>query len=117
MTTIKQLALVFVTIAMAACGSKTVTNNVIANTQSTFKVWGNCDMCKETIEGSLKVEGVSKADWNTETKLIAVSYDTTKISLDQIKKNIALVGYDNENYKGDDKAYSELPGCCQYDRK
>ena len=74
-------------------------------------------MCKETIEGSLKVEGVTKADWSTETKMISVAYDITKITLDQIQKNIALVGYDNEKYKGDDKTYSELPECCQYDRK
>jgi mercuric ion binding protein len=74
-------------------------------------------MCKETIEGSLKVEGVTKADWSPETKMISVAYDTTKITLDQIQKNIALVGYDNEKYKGDNATYSELPECCQYDRK
>ena len=74
-------------------------------------------MCKETIEGSLKVEGISKANWSPETKMISVAYDTTKINLDQIQKNIASVGYDSEKYKGDDNAYKELPECCQYDRK
>lgn len=74
-------------------------------------------MCKETIEGSLKAEGISNSDWNKDTKMITVSYDTNKISLDQIQKSIASVGYDNEKYKGDDKAYSNLPECCQYDRK
>ena len=86
-------------------------------TSSTFKVLGNCEMCKETIEESLKIDGVTKADWNTETKMIVVNYDSTKINLDKIQKNIATVGYDNPKYKGDDKAYSELPECCQYDRK
>jgi periplasmic mercuric ion binding protein len=85
--------------------------------RSTFKIWGNCDMCKETIEGSLKKDGVEAADWNTETKIIAVTYDTTKINLDAIEKNIASVGYDNVKYKGDDKAYTELPECCKYERK
>ena len=120
----KYIIITFITLTIISCGNKaesetaetsTVVANGIAN--STFKVWGNCEMCKETIEGSLKVEGVTKADWSSETKMIAVSYDTTKISLDQIQKNIALVGYDNEKYKGDDATYSELPGCCQYDRK
>ncbi len=84
---------------------------------STFKVWGNCNTCKKAIENSLKVKGVDKADWNVKTKIITVTYDTSKITLDQIQKDIAAVGYDNEKYKGDDKAYSKLPGCCQYERK
>lgn len=120
----KFIAIAFVILAIGACGSKTDSGSTVSKTEivngvatSTFKVWGNCDMCKETIEGSLKVEGISKADWSTETKMINVSYDTTKISLDQIQKNIASVGYDNEKYKGDDKAYSGLPECCQYERK
>ena len=84
---------------------------------STFKVWGNCEMCQETIEGSLKVDGVIKSNWNTDTKIISVSYDSSKISLDQIQKNIAAAGYDNEKYKANDEAYKSLPECCQYDRK
>jgi mercuric ion binding protein len=124
MKTSQYILIAFIAFAITSCGNKaeseTVeTSTVVANglANSTFKVWGNCEMCKETIEGSLKVEGVTKADWSTETKMISVTYDTTKITLDQIQKNIALVGYDNENYKGDDKTYSELPECCQYDRK
>ena len=114
----KFIAIAFVILAIGACGSKTDSGSTVSKTEivngeaiSTFKVWGNCDMCKETIEGSLKVDGISK------TKMINVSYDTTKISLDQIQKNIASVGYDNEKYKGDDKTYSGLPECCQYERK
>jgi copper chaperone CopZ len=95
--------------------TETVVENGIAT--STFKVWGNCDMCKETIENSLKVEGVQKADWNSDTKLMKISYETSKISLDQIEKNIASVGYDNVKYKGNDDAYSSLHECCQYERK
>jgi periplasmic mercuric ion binding protein len=110
-----------------SCGNKTETtsDSTVPPATSTagsvvstsFKIWGNCEMCKETIEGSLKVEGIKKADWSPETKMIAVEFDSTKISLDQIQKNIASVGYDNEKYKGDDNAYNQLPGCCQYDRK
>jgi copper chaperone CopZ len=109
-------------LAISSCGSKetslkteTKMENGISN--STFKVWGNCEMCKETIESSLKENGIKKADWNSETKMISVSYDTSKITLDKIQKNIASVGYDNVKYKGDNDAYSSLHGCCQYDRK
>ena len=124
MKIIRYIAIVCIALAIISCGNKATTETKEATTQvvdgittSTFKVWGNCDMCKETIEGSLKVDGITKADWNTESKIMTIAYDDKKISLDQIQKNIATVGYDNEKYKGDDKAYSELPGCCQYDRK
>jgi mercuric ion binding protein len=124
MKIIKYVTLFFIAITVISCGEKVSSENnkVVMKVEngvstSTFKVWGNCDMCKETIETSLKVDGISKADWNTETKMITVSFDSTKINLDQIQKNIANVGYDNVTYKGDDKAYSELADCCQYDRK
>jgi len=120
----KFIAIAFIVLAIASCGNKTDSTVVENKTEavngvatSTFKVWGNCEMCKETIEGSLKVDGISKADWSPKTKAMVVSYDTAKISLDQIQKHIASVGYDNEKYKGDDKAYSGLPECCQYERK
>ena len=120
----KIIAIVCFALAIASCGNKTVSETKLATTEvvngiatSTFKVWGNCEMCKETIEGSLKTDGIAKADWGTESKRITVSYDTSKITLEKIQKNIASVGYDNEKYKGDDKAYSELPECCQYERK
>src|SRR3989304_5851997 len=45
----------------------------------TFKVWGNCEMCKTTIEKSLKkVVGIKSAKWNVETKMITVKFDTRR---------------------------------------
>ncbi len=85
--------------------------------EADFKVWGNCEMCKETIESSLNTEGVKSADWNTESKQIRVEYDSTKISLDAIQQRIAATGYDNIKYNGSDSAYAALPECCQYTRK
>ena len=84
---------------------------------SNFTVWGNCGMCEETIESALEMNGISNADWNSDTKIISVTYVTSKVSLDQIQKKIASVGYDNIKYKADDGIYSELHECCQYDRK
>lgn len=88
-----------------------------SNSKAEFTVWGNCGMCEETIEGSLKTEGVSDADWNMDTKIMKVEFDSTKISLDQIQKKIADVGYDNDKYKADSLTYSKLHECCQYERK
>jgi len=103
-TIVSILSILLISVSLNSCGSSS------ANTTKTFKVWGNCEMCKETIEGSLKVDGIESADWNVDSKIITVSFDDKKISL-------AAVGYDNEKYKGDDKAYNELPECCMYDRK
>ncbi len=107
--------LIFLLLFIFSCKSKEGRQE--GTTSASFKVWGNCEMCKETIEKSITVKGVSKADWNTETKQIEVFYDSTKISLDDIQKAIAAAGYDNAAYKGDDKAYHNLPECCQYERK
>ncbi len=118
----KFLFIIYTLCVFASCknheSKKDVEDEAAAGmTTATFKVWGNCDMCQETIEGSLKVDGVSKANWNTDSKIISVSYDEKKISLDQIQKDIAASGYDTEKYKGDDRAYKDLPECCQYERK
>ncbi|PBQ32775.1 ATPase [Sphingobacteriaceae bacterium] len=118
MKTIFKLNCVLISfLTLYACGEKGFNPNVTENSKVTFQVNGNCEMCKETIENSLKVEGVKDAFWDEDSKIITVSYDTTKISLDQMEKNVARVGYDNEKYKGDDKAYTDLPECCQYTRK
>jgi periplasmic mercuric ion binding protein len=111
-----------------ACKDKSMSSNHITSTNAvgaasvnatteTFKVWGNCGMCERTIEKAAKVEGVSVANWDKTTKLITVSFDTSKTSLDQIQKSIAASGYDNDKYRADDVAYNNLHGCCQYDRK
>jgi hypothetical protein len=49
--------------------------------------------------------------------MIRVVFKPAKISEDQIHQAIAAVGYDTEKYKGSDKAYKDLPECCQYERK
>ena len=83
----------------------------------TIKVWGNCESCQARIEKAARVNGVEKADWNIQTKILTLSYNPSVITPDQVQKNIAAVGHDTEKYKADDKAYNNLPGCCKYDRK
>ncbi len=83
----------------------------------TFKVWGNCGMCKRTIEKAAKGDGVEKAEWNRETKTFTLVYNPAVTTNDKIQKAIAAAGYDTEKFTGDDNAYEKLPGCCHYDRK
>lgn len=82
-----------------------------------FIVYGNCGMCKKTIENSLKkVEGVSKGDWDNETTEITVIFNPKVITLDAIKQKIADVGYDSDTHRAKDEVYNNLHGCCQYER-
>lgn len=82
----------------------------------TFKVWGNCDLCKSRIEKAAKVEGVTNADWSTKTKLLTVTFDPSKTNKDALSKKNASVGHDTEKYKATDDVYAKLPGCCHFDR-
>ncbi|MDP4184112.1 MAG: heavy-metal-associated domain-containing protein [Bacteroidota bacterium] len=107
----KRLMLIMTVILLAAG------LNLSAGTvkKASFKVNGNCGMCKTRIEKAAKsVTGVTTADWNQSTKVLAVSYNEAKTNSDQIQKAIAKVGHDTEKFKADDKTYNALPGCCKY---
>ncbi|MUP39403.1 heavy-metal-associated domain-containing protein [Labilibaculum euxinus] len=82
-----------------------------------FKVFGNCGMCENRIEkAALAVDGVSLADWNKETKMIDVAFDTTKTDIHKVHMAIADAGHDTEMHTAKDEIYNKLPGCCKYDR-
>ncbi|MCY7422753.1 MAG: hypothetical protein LH478_13540 [Chitinophagaceae bacterium] len=96
----------------------------VANAQSTKKlsketiqVWGNCEMCKSGIEKAAKNAGATSADWNVDTKMLAVTFPTEKISLTTIEEKVAAVGHDTKNYTAPAAAYIALAGCCKYERK
>ncbi len=82
----------------------------------TFKVYGNCTQCKERIEMALKVIKVYSANWNIDTKMLTVSYDSTKLSKTKISKKLALAGHDTEEFQADDNMYNSLLKCCYYER-
>lgn len=82
----------------------------------TFKVLGNCGMCRKTIESAALNAGASQASWDVETDLLTVVYDPVRTSSDAIQKAVALAGYDNAGYKAPDEAYNKLHACCHYDR-
>ena len=82
-----------------------------------FKVYGNCKMCKATIEGALKTkDGVLSKQWDKNTKILTVTYEPSKITIQQIGKKVADAGYDNEYAKAPDSTYNSLHSCCQYKR-
>jgi periplasmic mercuric ion binding protein len=101
--------LLFISLTGFAQKSKTTSENI--------KVWGNCGMCKKTIETAAKSVGATEANWNEETKILAVSYNPSKADNKKIQKAIAAVGYDTQDFTAPDDAYFNLHECCQYDRK
>ena len=92
-------------------------NMKMASSQTeTFKVWGNCEMCKTRIEKAVKEEGATSATWDVKTKMLTVAFDPSKSSVDAFGKKLAMVGHDTEKYKSDEKTYNALPDCCKYER-
>jgi periplasmic mercuric ion binding protein len=94
--------------------SSTVYSQSVTTKTETIKVSGNCDMCKARIEKAAKVDGVSKAEWNKETKMLALTFDPSKTNTEAIGKKVAAAGHDTEKVKAEAKAYDKLPGCCKY---
>jgi periplasmic mercuric ion binding protein len=110
-------AVLLITTISSNLTAQTTTGSSDKQKTETFKVWGNCDMCKNRIEKAVKSEGASTADWNTKTKLLTVTFDPSKTSVDAFSKKLASAGHDTEKYKADDKAYKALDECCRYERK
>jgi hypothetical protein len=110
----KSIILLAAVILLSTTACQSQINN--AKTE-TVKVYGNCGMCETTIEKAANKKKISKADWNEETKMASITYDSKKTTLDAVLKNIALAGYDNQSFLAPDAAYDKLPGCCKYDRE
>ena len=98
----------------------TLTNSVaqIKNAKTeTVKIYGNCDMCKNTIEKAGNKKKASKVDWNKDSKVATLTFNSKTTNEDEILKRIALAGYDNEKFLAPNDAYAKLPECCKYERK
>ncbi len=98
----------------------TLTTLSIAQTKeekASFKVFGVCGMCKTRIETALKIDGISAATWNPDSKMLKVKFQPEKISIDSIHKLINIQGYDTYKYKGSKEAHDLLPKCCQSEKE
>lgn len=73
-----------------------------------------CEMCKKKIEKKvIAVKGVKNAVLDLKTKIVKVKYDAQKTQVNAIKMAITQAGYDADEMKADEKAYSELKECCK----
>ena len=74
-------------------------------------------MCVERIEKAANsIDGVTKSEWNKNTKMMKVTFEASKTDMHKIQKAIAAVGHDTKEFKAKNKDYNNLPSCCQYDR-
>jgi copper chaperone CopZ len=112
MKTLKNV-IIFITFVLAATSLYSQTPDKSEKTEK-VKVSGQCGMCESRIEKAATIEGVVNADWSDETKILTITYNSTKTSKSEILKNVAAAGHDNEAFKADPEAYKSLPGCCKY---
>jgi len=109
MKTLKISCLAIASLAMVSfAGAQTKTE--------TFKVLGNCGMCKSKIEKAATEAGAKKATWDVESKVLTVTYKSSSTNTAKIQEKIAQSGYDNAGAKASDESYNKLHGCCKYDR-
>jgi copper chaperone CopZ len=108
----KILVAITVLLSFAPCDAQ-IKN---ATTES-VKIYGNCGMCKAKIEKIGNLKNSANVDWNADTKMAVLTYDPKMTNKDEILKRIALAGYDSDKFLAPDAVYSNLPGCCQYNRE
>ena len=109
----KTVKIIIVALLAIALGSYSYAQTSTSKTE-TIKVSGNCEMCKARIEKAAKLDGVSKAEWSTKTKMLSVTFDPAKTNMEQVGKKVAAAGHDTEKVKATDAVYDKLPGCCKY---
>tara|TARA_B100000965_G_scaffold323853_1_gene285667 strand:+ start:122 stop:466 length:345 start_codon:yes stop_codon:yes gene_type:complete len=87
------------------------------SSKAQFVVLGECEMCKDRIQrATYKIKGVKYSSWSIPKNKLSIIYNSNKVSLLDIKKQIAEVGHDTDESKATDEAYENLHHCCKYDR-
>ena len=84
--------------------------------EETVHIYGNCSICKSTIESAANVKDVVQVEWNKDTKMAVLTYDEKQTNQDEILKRIGLAGYDSDKFLAPDNVYAKLETCCQYGR-
>lgn len=107
----KTLAAMILPFSFSSCNAQ-IKN---AKTEN-LKIYGNCEMCEKTIETAGNVKKVVTVEWNKDSKMAIITYDSIKTSQDEILKRIALAGYESDKFLAPDDVYSKRAGCCQYER-
>jgi cation transport ATPase len=106
------MMLLFVTLSTSAQEKKN------KNAKYNFEVNGNCEMCKKRIEkAAFSIKGVKSAEWHTDDHMLHLIINEEKCAILDVKKAIASVGHDTDEFKATQDVYDNLHGCCKYERK
>lgn len=106
------LAVLFTIAASTAFGQCTTEKD-----SNKFLVAGECGMCETRIEAAAKeVEGVTGAEWDKETKMLALAFKSADPDVTAVHKAVAAAGHDTKLVKAEDAVYDKLPECCKYER-
>jgi mercuric ion binding protein len=75
-----------------------------------------CEMCEETLEKAMAYEkGVKESALDVNSKILTVTFDPKKTSLEKIRLAITKTGYDADGMPADKNAYENLNACCKKD--
>lgn len=109
MKSIQYILLLVILLAVSSLNAQMKTDS--------FIVCGTNDpISKSSIEKAGTKNKAYSLQWNAGTKMAYLKYDIDKISPEQVKKLIALAGYDNDTYLAPDEVYAKLPEGCRYER-
>jgi cation transport ATPase len=104
-------ALIFISVAMTTQSQEQKKEETI-----TIKTSAVCSMCKERIEDGMSFEkGVKEVSLNVKTKMLTITYKTSKTDPEKLKTAVTKIGYDADDLTADPKAYEKLPACCKKD--
>lgn len=75
---------------------------------------GVCEQCKKKMMENVPTwKGVQQCSYDVTTAKLTIVYDANKTNLDQLRKQVSLLGYDADNVKADAAAREKLPACCR----
>ena len=75
-----------------------------------------CGMCETNIKDAFsETAGIIKVNVDLEKKSGKIYFDSDKVSIPQIEKQISGAGYQANNVAADAQAYNKLPRCCKVD--
>lgn len=114
------LVLLFMATVTANAQQPADSNITVVNGMHVVKIKTSavCDMCKETLEKAMAYEkGVKKSDLNVDSKILTVTFDPKKTTIEKIRLAIVKSGYDADGQLADAKAYENLNACCKKDAK
>lgn len=95
---------------LLSVGSTLMAQNKLDTIQSSVE----CGMCKDRLEGVLNyTKGIKYSDVNYDDQYVVVSYNTKKITYEEICKVISETGYDADDVPAKQEAHDNLPKCCQ----